>query len=225
MTCPCCGSTQTHEQPVLWKALIDEWRIAEHEVAYINRQQGVSCTGCSSNIRCMALAQGIMNYFGYDGLFCDFLGTERAKSLRVLEINEAAALTPFLRLLPHHVLSCYPDCDMMNLQFADASFDLVVHSDTLEHIPHPVRGLSECRRVLKPGGACAFTVPLIVDRLTISRAGMPPSHHGSSANPGDCLVHTEYGADAWKHVLLAGFRECRISAVEYPTAQALVAVR
>ena len=114
---------------------------------------------------------------------------------------------------------------MMNLQFEDSSFDLIVHSDTLEHILHPVRGLSECRRVLRPGGACAFTVPLIVDRLTISRDGMPPSYHGSSANPGDCLVHTEYGADAWKHVLLAGFRECRISAIEYPTAQALVAVR
>lgn len=225
MVCPCCGSTQTQEQPVLWKELIDEWRLAGHEIAYINRQQGFSCTGCSSNIRCMALAQGIMNYFGYEGLFHDFVRTDRARSLRVLEINEAAALTPFLRLLPHHDLRCYPECDMMNLAFADSSWDLIVHSDTLEHIPHPVRGLSECRRVLQPGGACAFTIPLIVDRLTISREGMPPSYHGSPANPGDCLVHTEYGADAWKHVLLAGFRECRISAIEYPTAHALVAVR
>jgi SAM-dependent methyltransferase len=213
------------ETPVLWKALIDEWRLADHEVAYINRQQGFYCTGCSSNLRCMALAKGIMNYFGYDGLFRDFIATERARSLRVLEINEAAALTPFLRSLPHHDIRCYPDCDMMKLSFEDASWDLIVHSDTLEHIQHPVRGLSECRRVLKPGGACAFTVPLIIGRLTISREGMPPSYHGSSANPADCLVHTEYGADAWKHVLLAGFRECRISSVEHPTAHAFVAVR
>src|SRR6266446_3578517 len=55
MVCPCCGSTQTQGQPVLWKALIDEWRLAGHEIAYINRQQGFQCTGCSSNIRCMAL--------------------------------------------------------------------------------------------------------------------------------------------------------------------------
>ena len=114
---------------------------------------------------------------------------------------------------------------MLNLVFEDASWDLVVHSDTLEHVQHPVRGLSECRRVLKPHGACAFTVPLIVDRLTISREGLPPSYHGSPDNPADCLVHSEFGADAWKHVLLAGFSECRISTIEHPTAHAFVAVR
>lgn len=225
MRCPCCGSTQTQETPVLWKALIDEWRLSEYEVAYVNRQQGVCCTGCASSLRGMALAQAIMSYCGYEGLFRDFVETAHARSLRVLEINEAAALTPFLRSLPHHELIQYPNCDMMNLASTDSAWDLVIHSDTLEHIQHPVRGLSECRRVLKPGGACAFTIPLIVDRMTISREGMPPSYHGSSANPGDCLVHTEYGADAWKHVLLAGFRECRISSVEHPAAHAFVAVR
>jgi ubiquinone/menaquinone biosynthesis C-methylase UbiE len=114
---------------------------------------------------------------------------------------------------------------MMNLRFEDEVFDLVVHSDTLEHIPDPVRGLSQCRRVLRRGGYCAFTVPMIVDRLTMARHGLPPSYHGSSSNPADCLVHTEYGADAWKHVLLASFAECRIVSLEYPAAQALVGVR
>ena len=213
------------DQPVLWKALIDEWRLAEHEVAYINRQQGFSCTGCSSNLRGMGLAKGIMDHFGFNGLFRDFVRTGQAQSLRVLEINEAAALTPFLSLLPHHAVHRYPQCDMMNLAFEDSSWDLIVHSDTLEHVPHPVRGLSECRRVLKPGGVCAFTIPLIVGRLTISRVGMPPSYHGSPDNPIDCRVHTEYGADAWKHVLLAGFRECRISSIEHPAAHAFLAVR
>ena len=213
------------ENPVLWKALIDEWRLADHEVAYINRQQGLFCTACSSSTRCMALARGILIYFGYEGLFCDFVRSEPGRSLRVLEINEAAALHRFLRTLPNHDLRSYPQLDMMNLPFDDGSWDLVVHSDTLEHIRHPVRGLSECRRVLKPGGACAFTIPMIVDRLTISRDGMLPSYHGSADNPADCLVHTEYGADAWKHVLLAGFRECRISTIDHPTAHAFVAVR
>src|SRR5262249_13313909 len=114
---------------------------------------------------------------------------------------------------------------MMALPYEDESFEWVVHSDTLEHVQHPIRALSECRRVLKPGGRCAFTVPIIVDRLTISRAGLPPSYHGSSANPTDYLVFTEYGADAWKHVLQAGFAECRISSLEYPAALALVGVR
>jgi len=225
MLCPCCGSTQSHETPVLWKALIDEWQLAEYEVAYVNRQQGVCCAGCGSSLRGMTLARGIMDFYVFDGLFRDFVQTAQARALRVLEINEAAALTSFLRLLPRHELIQFPNCDMMNLTSEDSSWDLVVHSDTLEHIKHPVRGLSECRRVLKPRGACAFTIPIIVDRMTVSRHGMPPSYHGSSANPEDCLVHTEYGADAWRQVLLAGFRECRISSIEHPAAHAIVAVR
>jgi hypothetical protein len=54
---------------------------------------------------------------------------------------------------------------------------------------------------------------------------MARSYHGA---PGegktDYLVHTEYGADAWRHVIEAGFSECRIISVEYPSALALVAI-
>jgi len=225
MLCPCCGSTETQEQPVLWKELIDDWRLSKHEVAYIDRQQGFHCTACGSNLRSMGLAKAVMACFGYPGLFKEFVRSESAQRLQVLEINEAGTLTQFLNDLPNRVLGRYPEIDMMNLRFEDMVFDLVVHSDTLEHVPHPIRGLSECRRVLKPGGFCAFTVPMIVDRLTRSREGLPPSYHGSQENPTDCLVHTEYGADAWKHVLLAGFQECRIFSLEYPASQAIVGVR
>jgi SAM-dependent methyltransferase len=223
--CLCCGSTQTETDAVLWKELIDEWRIANHEVDYINRQQGFHCADCGCNLRAMALARAVMACYGFSGLFRDFVQCETASTLQVLEVNEANQLTPFFKHMPGHQLVNYPDVDMMSLPFPDDVFDLVVHSDTLEHVPHPVRGLSECRRVLRPGGYCAFTVPMIVDRLTMAREGLPPSYHGSSSNPADCLVHTEYGADAWKHVLLAGFPECRTISVEYPAAQALVGVK
>jgi len=225
MTCPCCGSTQTQERPVLWRALIDEWRLASHEVAYIDRQQGLHSTACGSNLRSMALARAVLACFAYPGPFAEFVRSEAASHARVLEVNEAGALTQFFRAVPGHVLVRYPEADMTALPFEDAAFDIVVHSDTLEHVPRPIRGLSECCRVLRPRGFCAFTVPAIVDRLTASREGLPPSYHGSPENPEDCLVHTEYGADAWKHVVLAGFSECRIIPLEYPAALALVGVR
>jgi SAM-dependent methyltransferase len=225
MQCSCCGSFQTAEVPVLWRELIDEWRLASDEVAYVDRQQGLHCADCGSNLRSMTLAKAIMACFAYRGLFKDFAHAEAVSDVRILEINEAGALTQFLKVMPNYVLARYPDVDMESLPYEDGIFDLVVHSDTLEHVPHPVRGLSECRRILKPYGFCAFTVPMIVDRFTISREGMPPSYHGSPSNPVDCLVHTEYGADAWKHFLLAGFQECRIFALEYPTSQAMVEVR
>jgi SAM-dependent methyltransferase len=174
----------------------------------------------------MALARAVTRCFGFDGLFADFVRHAPVRRLRILEINEAGRLTQFLSAVPGHHLAIYPDADMMRLPFADASFDLVVHSDTLEHVESPVAGLSECRRVLTPGGVCAFTVPMVINRLTRSRAGLSPSFHGpQDQNPTDHLVQTEYGSDAWSQVIRAGFAECRIVSLEYPAALALVGVR
>jgi ubiquinone/menaquinone biosynthesis C-methylase UbiE len=115
---------------------------------------------------------------------------------------------------------------MMRMPYADGSYDLVVHSDTLEHVPEPITALAECYRVLAPGGFCAFTVPMIVDRLTRSRAGLPPSYHGNPDEQSpDFMVQTEYGCDAWKHLFLAGFQECRLMTPEFPSALALVGAR
>jgi SAM-dependent methyltransferase len=225
MMCCCCGCRHLKLHQVLWDDLIAAWRLASHEVAYIDRQQGLRCDRCGCNLRGMALAKAIMGCFGFAGLFQKFVRENAAQGLRILEVNEAGNLTQFLDDIPGHVLRSYPDIDMMSLPYGEAAFDLVVHSDTLEHVPHPVRGLSECARVLRVGGYCAFTVPIVVDRLTISRAGLPASYHGSADNPADCLVHTEYGADAWRHVVQAGFPECRLFSLEYPAAQALVGVK
>jgi SAM-dependent methyltransferase len=224
-TCSCCGGADLRPRRVLWPALIHEWELAPAEVEYIDRQQGLQCTRCGSNLRSMALAHALLAHFGFAGVFSEFVISPIAGALKVLEINDAGTLTQFLCRMPQHTLIRYPQSDMMKLAFAEHSFDVVIHSDTLEHVPDPIAGLRECRRVLVPRGICAYTVPIIVDRLTRSRTGLPPSYHGSAANPGDCLVHTEYGADAWKHPLLAGFSECRIIAKEYPAGQALIAVR
>jgi len=71
-----------------------------------------------------------------------------------------------------------------------------------------------------------FTIPLVVDRLTAGRAGMEPSYHNAPGEKDSGMqVHTEYGADAWKDVVLAGFAECRLVPLEYPSAIALVGVR
>jgi SAM-dependent methyltransferase len=222
MNCVCCGTNQVRETPVLWPQLIADWRLAEHEIAYIDRQQGCCCVECGSSLRSMVLAKSIMECYGFSGYFNNFVQSVSAKSLNILEVNEAGNLTPFLKEIPNHLLVHYPEVDMMSLPFDEKKFDMVVHSDTLEHVEYPMRALSECLRVLKPGGFCAFTIPIIVDRLTISRKGLPNSYHGSPENPPDNLVYTEYGADAWKQVIQAGFEECRIYSIDFPTAQALV---
>ena len=223
--CVVCGHDELHYVEELSAALIREWELSADEAAYVNRQQGLQCVSCGSTLRCMALATALLRHCGGVGTFEAFSASPTAQRLRVLEINEAGGVSPFLAKWPRHVFVKFPEVDMQHLPHPDNAFDLVVHSDTLEHVPDPVRGLAECRRVLADTGACVFTVPIIVGRLTRSRAGLPPSFHGDPAKGDGYLVHTEFGADAWTWPLVAGFADCRIVSLEYPAAHALIAVR
>lgn len=49
--------------------------------------------------------------------------------------------------------------DALALPFPDASFDRVIASEILEHIPDDVQAMAELARVLRPGGTMAITVP------------------------------------------------------------------
>lgn len=49
--------------------------------------------------------------------------------------------------------------DLQALSFTDSSFDIVLSSDVLEHVPDPYRAHAEIFRVLKSGGCHVFTVP------------------------------------------------------------------
>jgi SAM-dependent methyltransferase len=49
--------------------------------------------------------------------------------------------------------------DALRLPFADGSFDRVIASEVLEHIPADETAMAELARVLRPGGTMAVTVP------------------------------------------------------------------
>jgi SAM-dependent methyltransferase len=220
-SCTCCGGTTFRQTSVLWPELISEWNLDDHEVLAIDRQQGLQCTRCGANLRSMALANAVMSSFRFQGTFYDFARSHAR--LRVLEINEAGSLTGLLSSMPHHQLVRYPATDMTDLPFDDQTWDLVVHSDTLEHVADPLKGLGECQRVLRPGGFTCFTIP-VVGRLTKRRPDGCPSYHGSPGND-EYLVHTEYGADAWLDVLMSGAGECRVTAIDLPSGLAFVMPR
>jgi SAM-dependent methyltransferase len=220
--CPACGNSEFLTNNVLWPALENTWQLSTNEIEYVNRQQGYHCTKCTNNLRAMGLAAAILKEYQFNGTLNQFCETKN--NLKLLEINTAGNLTQFLCKLSLHKLVEYPQFDMLNLDIESESFDLIVHSDTLEHVPHPERALSECRRVLRSNGKCIFTVPIIVGRMTRSRAGLAPSYHGRTGVLAyDQIVCTEFGVDVWETVLKAGFASCEIFCYEYPASLVIIA--
>jgi SAM-dependent methyltransferase len=67
----------------------------------------------------------------------------------------------------HYVLDVEPSHsvdvvgDARHMPFPDASMDVVLITQVLEHIPEPIAVISEIRRVLKPGGTLLLSVPSI----------------------------------------------------------------
>jgi SAM-dependent methyltransferase len=49
--------------------------------------------------------------------------------------------------------------DVLSLPFPNATFDAVIASEVLEHIPDDERAMAEITRVVRPGGQVAVTVP------------------------------------------------------------------
>ncbi len=224
--CSVCGGTAFGYAPILPGKLVADWELSPEEAAYVNRQQGEHCTACYSNLRSIVLANALRAVWGTTKTLRDYCASAEAAGLSVLELNPAGTLHDYLVALPGHRLGAYPEIDMHALPFPDATFDTVVHSDTLEHVADPVGALVECLRVTRPGGAVCYTVPIVVGRLSRDRVGLPASHHGPpDETRDDYLVHTEFGADAWTHPMRAGAAEVRIFSVAHPAAHAIAAFR
>ncbi|NCB38065.1 MAG: class I SAM-dependent methyltransferase [Erysipelotrichia bacterium] len=50
-------------------------------------------------------------------------------------------------------------CDIVSISEPDSSFDVILCSEVLEHIPDPLPALKEFSRLLKPGGILILTAP------------------------------------------------------------------
>lgn len=219
--CPACGLTgEFVSKQVLWPELIAQWELSPQWVQRFDQREGCACAGCGSSLRSGQLARVIIDEVqkmteasgtSLSNLFDD----PRVQALSIAEINSAGTLHQFLSKCPNLRYSEYgstssgiPSESLMHLSYADSSFDLVVTSETLEHVPDLDIALSEIHRVLKPTGAHIFTVPVVWERATTRQRAriqngklvhaLPPSYHGSRPEKetnGDYLVFYEFGAD------------------------------
>jgi len=207
LVCPICGGIGVSEMDILWPELIEAWNLTLDEVLLINRQQGQCCLQCGSNLRSRTLAGAINECFSWPGTLRDLVNQPNTSQVRLLEINEAGNLSYYLHRFRKYEFASYPDVDMQRMDLPSDIYDIVVHSDTLEHIPNPVLGLQECRRILRPKGRMLMTIPIVPTRLTRRRDNMPLSYHGNPAEKSsDFIVCTEYGADFYIDMVAAGWK-------------------
>lgn len=112
--------------------------------------------------------------------------------------------------------------DMQRLTYDDASFDVVTHTEVLEHVPDDRRALAELHRILRPGGVMAFTVPLHGGAHTVERARLrgdavehllePVYHTDPQRSDTGILAFRDYGQDILERLREAGFRDVRLHA-------------
>jgi len=194
------------------------------------RRESMFCGRCGSNLRTRQLAASLMSAAGLPSMSVrDAIGSDRFASSDILEINELGSTGSMHSVLvdhPHLTSTEYrgpeglgrpgPDGrlneDMTSLSFPDGSFDIVLHSDTLEHVPDPRAAMGEVQRVLRPGGLHVFTVPVLASRAcTEARAEVVngvvhhfsrPLYHGRGGGPyarlperEDFLEFTSFGKD------------------------------
>jgi SAM-dependent methyltransferase len=227
MKCPVCLNENFIQTDVLKKRLIEEWNLTPFETAYINKQQGLCCTLCGSNLRSMTLAASIMKQFGFEGAFEHFHKSKYGRRLKTLEINEACNIHPYLMKFKKYTFAGYPYIDIQKLPYDNNTFDMIVHSDTLEHVRDSLQSLKECYRVLNNKGKVFYTIPVIYGRLSKWRDLLPNSYHGNQdeSQGEDYKVWTEYGADFWVELLNAGFKEITINTIDDLASVAICATK
>ena len=246
--CGTCGfAGRPLHRNVLWPELVAAWELPPDWARWMDEREGSRCAWCGSSLRSGQLASAIVTSVNdragsgattLSALFRD----ARARGLKIAEINSAGNLHRYLKRCPGLRYSEFeskrpevPHEDLIKLTYADASFDLAITSDTLEHVPDIDAALREILRVLKPGGAHVFSTPVVWSRPTRQRATLhggelthllAPSHHGPpGTGQTDFLVFYEFGADFTDRCTAAGFEMTLVRDASNPALVTFIAKR
>jgi hypothetical protein len=220
--CAVCGryGPMLYRRRVIPPKLEALWGLSPRVAEALARKESCDCWSCGAKLRARRMARVLLELYPTDGpspvrSVRDWTRRPENRSLRVAEINRIEGLHDELMRLPGTAYSEFragiPSgtiadgvrCeDLGALSYADRAFDLVLTSETLEHVPDLDAALGEIRRVLRPGGRHVFTVPLVpgVPR-TYRRADRIRHPGGDTGYP----VVTEFGVDLPEILRGAGF--------------------
>jgi SAM-dependent methyltransferase len=204
--CVGCASRVFQQKRVICESLAETWGLSSRERALFDQKEGNFCSNCGLSKRVRMIVWSLRKLLPDLG------------SLDILHLNQINGLKPILAKARSVTETVYqpdlPPCtmiegsvneDMAHLSFENDRFDLVIHSETLEHLYDYEAALAEVLRVLKPGGRQIYTIPLLHNRTTRRRIGLgsqgepthllPLSYHG---NEGEYPVVWEFGGDFLK---------------------------
>lgn len=206
--CENCGYPKEYKH----SAPIDDelnrtWGLSSKLRKRFNLREGAVCKHCGANKRAQGLAQAILDSkFGCGATSLrEWVDKANQKGLKVCELNSCHELHSTLKGLTHLTYAEYGTAtqqDIEQLTYDDNEFDLVLHSETLEHVSQPDVAMDECRRVINDSGLVIFTTPVLWSRRTRRRATkknglikklLPASYHAQQTD--DYLVFQEYGHD------------------------------
>lgn len=209
------------------------WGLSPRAAEALARKESNDCGFCGAKLRARRLASVLLEVYPVGsppspaGSVRDWVRLPEIQTLRVAEINRVDGLHAELARLPGLAYSEYLDgvepgsvvdgvrCeDLTRLTYPDVSFDLVVTSETLEHVPDLEAALSEIHRVLVKGGRHLFTVPVAPGvpktfaRASLDLDGKVQHYAAPICHPGGDSgypVFTEFGADLPELLRQAGF--------------------
>jgi SAM-dependent methyltransferase len=182
---------------------------------------GLRCGGCSAGVVQLSMGWALRESFDALDTFdvCE-LSAHGALSRYLRRASRSVQTSEYLPSVAPGTLHEGVRCeDVQRLTYPDASFDLVTHTEVLEHVPDDARALVELLRVLRPGGAMLFTVPMHGGPRTIERARLrdgavehllEPVHHRDPLRPEGILAFRDYGRDILDRLRAAGFVDAGI---------------
>ena len=227
--CPVCARRIVEmRQNILSDELAATWELSPQWRTWFDDREGTHCPLCLSSRRSQFMAASLIRHvnermnLSFKSLR-ELTDSPAFHNLAVAELNSCGCLHPWLAHHPRLAYSEYKATppirseDLLALSYADQTFDIVLTSETLEHVPNITRALSELYRILKPGGVHIFTVPVVWERPTSRTCAnldsdgkllfhRPPSYHGIAGTAAaDMMVFTEFGADIIGTLEMAGF--------------------
>ena len=222
--CYACG--HSHEfvfKKIINDELAEKWGLNESLRKSFDIRESSQCTVCGSSLRSNLHARTICYLLAPETSFLvEAVRDKEFRKLKIAEINAYGALHKLITDLPNLMYSEYMSADkktrrenLDKLSYPSSYFDVVLTSETLEHVPDWRLAKREIHRVLKPGGHHIFTVPAVLTRRTRTRAVMqgekvkkilPASYHGyNRGKTEDYLVFNEFGSDFRKSIDELGF--------------------